>query len=94
MKREGKKFTVIVFPGAGHGLVDRVPTAPDAPATLARWIEKTVARTQHTVTSTPVRSRASLIRMARGDDIDPYGRLLAAAGVSYVVALTFMHWRG
>lgn len=36
----------------------------------------------------------ALIRMARGDDIDPYGQLLAAAGVSYVVALAFMHWRG
>ena len=33
-------------------------------------------------------------RMARGDDIDPFGQLLAVAGVSYVVALAFMHWRG
>jgi pimeloyl-ACP methyl ester carboxylesterase len=42
LKREGKDFTVIVFPGAGHGLVDTVPTAPEAPATLVQWIERTV----------------------------------------------------
>jgi dienelactone hydrolase len=42
LNQAGKVFTVIVFPGAGHGLVDTVPTAPDAPATLVRWIEKTV----------------------------------------------------
>jgi predicted membrane channel-forming protein YqfA (hemolysin III family) len=36
----------------------------------------------------------ALIRMARGDDLDPYGQLLAVGGVSYVVALAFMHWRG
>jgi pimeloyl-ACP methyl ester carboxylesterase len=42
--RHGKRFTVIVFPGAGHGLVDRVPTAPAAPATLTDWIEKTARR--------------------------------------------------
>jgi pimeloyl-ACP methyl ester carboxylesterase len=41
LKRAGKDFTIIVFPGAGHGLVDDVPTAPDAPATLVNWIEKT-----------------------------------------------------
>jgi pimeloyl-ACP methyl ester carboxylesterase len=44
MKRTGKDFTVVVFPGAGHGLVDRVPTASKAPGTLTNWIEKTVKR--------------------------------------------------
>jgi dienelactone hydrolase len=41
MKAQGKKFTIIVFPGADHGLVDNVPTAPEAPQTLVSWIEKT-----------------------------------------------------
>ena len=40
MKAEGKNFTIIVFPGADHGLVDTVPTAPEAPKTLVSWIEK------------------------------------------------------
>jgi hypothetical protein len=35
----------------------------------------------------------TLTQLARGDDIDPYGQLLAVGGVSYV-ALAFMHWRG
>ena len=42
MKRAGKDFTIVVFPDAGHGLVDTVPTAPEAPATLVNWIEETV----------------------------------------------------
>lgn len=42
MKRQGKDFTIVVFPGAGHGLLDVVPTAPKAPATLAKWIARTV----------------------------------------------------
>ncbi len=41
LKRAGKDFTVIVFPNAGHGLVDDIPSAPEAPATLVNWIEKT-----------------------------------------------------
>ena len=36
----------------------------------------------------------ALARLARGDEIDPYGQLLAVAGISYVVALAFMHRRG
>jgi pimeloyl-ACP methyl ester carboxylesterase len=43
MKQAGKDFTIVVFPNAGHGLVDNVPTAPEAPATLVKWIEKTAA---------------------------------------------------
>ena len=31
LKRAGKDFTIVVFPNAGHGLVDNVPTAPEAP---------------------------------------------------------------
>ena len=42
MKQAGKDFTIVVFPDAGHGLVDNVPTAPEAPKTLVTWIEKTV----------------------------------------------------
>jgi dienelactone hydrolase len=41
LKRAGKDFTIVVFPGAGHGLVDNVPAAPEAPATLVNWIERT-----------------------------------------------------
>jgi pimeloyl-ACP methyl ester carboxylesterase len=41
MKQAGKDFTIVVFAGAGHGLVDTVPTAPAAPGTLVNWIEKT-----------------------------------------------------
>jgi uncharacterized protein len=41
-KRAGKDFTIVVFPDAGHGLVDDVPTAPEAPATLVNWIKQTV----------------------------------------------------
>ena len=41
MKRAGKNFTIVVFADAGHGLVDNVPTAPEAPATLVNWIKKT-----------------------------------------------------
>ncbi len=36
----------------------------------------------------------ALTELARGHDIDPYGQLLAVAGITYVVALAFMHWRG
>ena len=43
MKQAGKDFTIVVFPDAGHGLVDTVPTAPEAPATLVHWIQKTAA---------------------------------------------------
>ena len=42
LERAGKDFTVIVFPGAGHGLVDTVPTAPEAPTKLVHWIEDAV----------------------------------------------------
>ena len=41
LKRAGKDFTIVVFPGAGHGLVDTVSTAPAAPETLVNWVKKT-----------------------------------------------------
>ena len=41
MKQAGNDFMIVVFPKAGHGLVDNVPTAPQAPATLVNWIEMT-----------------------------------------------------
>ena len=44
-KGAGKDFTIIVFPGAGHGLVDDVPSAPAAPPTLVNWIKKTAKKT-------------------------------------------------
>jgi hypothetical protein len=44
LKRAGEDFTIVVFPGAGHGLVDNVPSAAEAPATLVSWIEKTAKK--------------------------------------------------
>jgi dienelactone hydrolase len=41
LKAQGKHFTFIVFPDAGHGLVDTVPTAAAAPTTLVNWIAQT-----------------------------------------------------
>jgi dienelactone hydrolase len=41
LKAKGKDFTIVVFPDAGHGLVDNVPTAPEAPTTLVSWIKQT-----------------------------------------------------
>jgi pimeloyl-ACP methyl ester carboxylesterase len=43
VKSEGHDITVRVFPGAGHGLLDVPPTAPDAPTTLISWIGQHVA---------------------------------------------------
>ena len=33
-----KDWTIIVFPGAGHGLFDNPPTAPAAAPTAERWV--------------------------------------------------------
>ena len=43
MKSSGHDVTVRVFPGAGHGLLDVPPTAPEAPYTLINWIGQQVA---------------------------------------------------
>jgi pimeloyl-ACP methyl ester carboxylesterase len=41
LKHQGRDFTIVVYPGAGHGLLDRVSTAPQAPTTLVNWIATT-----------------------------------------------------
>lgn len=43
MKRERHKdWTIIVFPGAGHGLFDSPPTDPAAAPTAERWVREHV----------------------------------------------------
>jgi alpha-beta hydrolase superfamily lysophospholipase len=43
IKRErNKDWTIIVYPGAGHGLFDNPPTAPAAAPTAERWIREHV----------------------------------------------------
>jgi uncharacterized protein len=42
LKAQGKDFTVVTFPGAGHGLLDSPPTAPQAPTTFVQWVLKRV----------------------------------------------------
>jgi dienelactone hydrolase len=37
---EGKDFTVVLFPQAGHGLLDTPPSDPRAMPTLLAWIKK------------------------------------------------------
>jgi pimeloyl-ACP methyl ester carboxylesterase len=44
-KTEGKDFTVVLFPQAGHGLLDVPPTDPRAMPTLLAWIRKHVQAT-------------------------------------------------
>jgi pimeloyl-ACP methyl ester carboxylesterase len=41
-KTEGKDFTVVLFPRAGHGLLDTPPSDPRAMPTLLVWIQKHV----------------------------------------------------
>ena len=42
LKSRGKDITIVTFPGAGHGLLDTPPSAPNAPPTLVDWILKHV----------------------------------------------------
>jgi alpha-beta hydrolase superfamily lysophospholipase len=42
---DGKDFTVVLFPGAGHGLLDTPPTDPRAMPTLLAWIQTHVQQT-------------------------------------------------
>jgi hypothetical protein len=35
-----------------------------------------------------------LVEMARGHDGNPYGQLMAVAGIAYLVAIGVMRWRG
>jgi pimeloyl-ACP methyl ester carboxylesterase len=44
LKIEGHYITVHVFPGAGHGLLDLPPTAPEAPTTLITWVQDHVTK--------------------------------------------------
>jgi uncharacterized protein len=45
-KRRGKNWTIVVFPGAGHGLLDDPPTDPHAAPLAEAWIRRHVAREQ------------------------------------------------
>ena len=47
LKSEGKDITTVTFPGAGHGLLDTPPSAPNAPQTLVDWILKRVHPATH-----------------------------------------------
>ena len=38
LREQGKDFTVVVFPGAGHGLLNDQPTDPRALPTLVQWV--------------------------------------------------------
>jgi dienelactone hydrolase len=40
LKAKGKDITIVVFPNAGHGLLDVPPTDPTAPATMIDWVTK------------------------------------------------------
>ena len=40
LNADGHDFTVMTFPGAGHGLLDNPPTDPDATPALIRWITR------------------------------------------------------
>jgi hypothetical protein len=42
LKGQGKDFTIVTFPGAGHGLLDSPPTDPQAPSTFVAWVRKRV----------------------------------------------------
>jgi dipeptidyl aminopeptidase/acylaminoacyl peptidase len=42
LKAQGKPFTVVTFPDAGHGLLDSPPTDPHAPTTFVEWVRKQV----------------------------------------------------
>ena len=44
-KTDGKHFTVVLFPDAGHGLLDTPPSDPRAMPTLLAWIQKHVRAT-------------------------------------------------
>ena len=42
LKAQGKDFTVVTFPAAGHGLLDSPPTDPQAPTTFVDWVRQMV----------------------------------------------------
>jgi pimeloyl-ACP methyl ester carboxylesterase len=41
LKAEGRDFTIVVYPGAGHGLLDVPPTDPRALPQIVDWIMRT-----------------------------------------------------
>jgi pimeloyl-ACP methyl ester carboxylesterase len=43
-KRRGKDWTIVVFPGAGHGLLDDPPTDPRAAPLAEAWIRRQVGK--------------------------------------------------
>jgi pimeloyl-ACP methyl ester carboxylesterase len=45
LRKMGKDFTVVLFPHAGHGLLDTPPSDPRAMPTLLVWIQKHVRAT-------------------------------------------------
>jgi uncharacterized protein len=47
LKAKGKDFTVVTFPGAGHGLLDSPPADPKAPTMFVQWIMKRVHTDAH-----------------------------------------------
>jgi dipeptidyl aminopeptidase/acylaminoacyl peptidase len=38
LKATGNSVTILVFPNAGHGLLDVPPTDPKAPPAMIKWI--------------------------------------------------------
>jgi pimeloyl-ACP methyl ester carboxylesterase len=40
LKGQGHDFTVVTFPGAGHGLLDNPPADPDATPSLIEWVTR------------------------------------------------------
>lgn len=44
LKAQGKDFTVVTFPDAGHGLLDSPPTDPQAPTITVEWVERASTR--------------------------------------------------
>jgi dienelactone hydrolase len=42
LKTQGKAFTVVTFPNAGHGLLDSPPTDPQAPTIFVQWVQERV----------------------------------------------------
>jgi len=43
-QQHGKDWTIIVFPGAGHGLFDEPPTDPRAAPAAETWVRDYIDR--------------------------------------------------
>jgi hypothetical protein len=44
LRAEGKDFTVLIYPDAGHGLLDVPPSDPRALPQVVQWIERSCSR--------------------------------------------------